>query len=212
MRLLPFRALPAAAAVVLFAPIAGAQYAMPPTYAPEPPHDYEPPPEEPLSEHRQSDLAGLRLDFWRDGVSIVGLRYLHMFEHGQVHLPESPAVAIGLGADVGAINVSASDDRDKGVLADVVLRAAMGMPVGSLSGEVTSGVASGPGGAIQLASAGAFWGFYFMDFGYSYAFPLGLVSRPAWLSAGMLSIRLQLPLDPDGWRGHRAPAERLRAR
>jgi hypothetical protein len=214
MRILPVRALPAAAAaaVVLFAPIAGAQYATPPTFAPEPPREYAPPPEDPSPEHRQSDLAGVRLDFWHDGVSILGLRYMHMFEHGHVHLPESPALALGIGADLGAVNVSASDDRDKGGIADVVLRAAVGLPLGSLSGEVTSGVASGPGGAIQFASAGAFWGAYFMDVGYSYAFPLAPASRPAWLSAGMLSVRLLFPLDPDGWGGHRADRESARAR
>ena len=126
-------ALPAAAAILLFAPIAGAQYAVPPTSAPEPPRDYAPPPEEPLPDHRQSDLVGLRLDGWREGVSIVGLRYLHMYEHGEVELPQSPAAAIGLGADIGMINASASDDRDKGGIADAVLRAALGLPLGSLS-------------------------------------------------------------------------------
>jgi hypothetical protein len=212
MRPLPFRALPAAVAVVLFAPVARAQYATPPPDAPEPPRDYAAPPEEPLPEHQQSDQLGLRLDLWKDGVSILGVRYLHMYEHGQIRrLPQSPEVAIGLGADLGVINVSA-DDRDKGGIADVVLRAAVGLPIGSLSGELTSGVASGPGAAIQFASAGAFWGAYYVEFGYSYAFPLSPASRPDWLSSGMGSVRLQLPLDPDGWGGHPAPRESARAR
>ncbi len=216
MRLRPVRTLPAVTAIVLFAPVAGAQYATPPPYSPPQPRDHAPPPEDPAPLHRQSDLIGSRLDSWRDGVSILGVRYLHMYEHGGKAdgVFSLPAAAIGLGADMGAINVSASEDRDKGFVAGAVLRAAVGAPMGWFSGELTSGVASGPGGAVQFASAGAFYGLYFLDFGYSYAFPLSPAGRPDWLSAGMFSVRAQIPLDSFGSTPERtrAQAESARAR
>jgi hypothetical protein len=53
-------------------------------------------------------VLGFRLDCWRDGVSILAVRYLHMYEYGGTLNGgfSFPAAAIGLGVDVGAINVS----------------------------------------------------------------------------------------------------------
>jgi hypothetical protein len=59
-------------------------------------------------------------------------------------------------------------------------------------------MAAGPGGPIQFGSAGAFWGAYFLDVGYSYAFPISPARRPEWLSSGMFSVRIQFPLDAYG--------------
>jgi hypothetical protein len=127
------------------------------------------------------------------------MRYLHMFEHGR-NLPGGgppfPAAAIGLGVDAGGINLSAPKDSDKGAIVDAVLRAAVRIcPAGGISGEVTAGMATGPGGPIEVGSAGVFWTAYMADIGYSYAFPFAPAHRPDWLSGGMFSIRFQIPLD-----------------
>jgi hypothetical protein len=137
-----------------------------------------------------------------------------MFENGGTHDGgfSFPAVAFGLGADGGAINVSAPQDSDKGLIVDAVLRGAVRLPVGFISGEVTSGVATGPGGPIQFGSAGMFFGGYIVDVGYSYAFPFAPAQRPAWLSAGMFSVRVQIPLDVYGSGSDRARATNESAR
>jgi hypothetical protein len=159
-------------------------------------------------------MLGLRLDCWRDGVSALGVRYLHMFEHGGTFdgRLSFPTVAIGLGVDGGMINVSSTQDSDKGAVVDGVLRGAVHFPAGWISGELTAGMATGPGeGPIQVGSAGIFWGLYVVDIGYSYAFPFAPAHRPEWLPGGMFSVRLQLPLDAFG-SNQAGPAESARAR
>jgi hypothetical protein len=123
-----------------------------------------------------------------------------MFEHGGTldRGLSLPAAALGLGVDAGAINLSAPQDSDKGAIVDAVLRGALRFPAGWISGELTSGMATGPGGPIQFGSAGAFWGLYLFDIGYSYAFPISPARRPEWLSGGMFSVRAQIPFDVFG--------------
>jgi hypothetical protein len=195
--------LPAAVSLLFFSRTAAAQFAPPPERERPPTYAHASPAEEEAPEapvHRQADWLGARFDSWRAGVSIFGMRYLHMFEHGR-NLPGGgppyPAAAVGLGVDAGGINLSASQDSDKGAIVDAVLRGAVRVfPVGGISGEVTAGMATGPGGPIQVGSAGVFWSAYMADIGYSYAFPFAPARRPDWLSGGMFSMRFQIPLDP----------------
>jgi hypothetical protein len=185
--------------------MAAAQYAPPPYDHPVAPYDRpapptSEPPDEEAPSHRQVDFLGSRLDFWHDGVSTLTIRYLHMYEHGGPfeRALSLPAVAIGLGAEAGAINVSAGQDSDKGAIVDAVLRGAVRVfSGGGISAELTSGMATGPGGPIQVGSAGVFWSMYVVDVGYSYGFPLASAHRPEWLSSGMFSLRLQIPFDGD---------------
>lgn len=67
-------------------------------------------------------------------------------------------------------------------------------------GGLTLELAAGPGNAFEggnlrwMAQVSMFVGFYYVEYGYSYATPVDGDSRPSWLSAHHFVLRMRLPV------------------
>jgi hypothetical protein len=141
-------------------------------------------------------------------VSTASLRYLYIQHHGAG--PDGslslPFGVFGVGASVGMISLASDGKADGAVVEEVYRGVFVFDPVWGLGAELAAGAATGPRGVtIPVASAGVFASiFQFLDFGYSYGFPMPSAPRPDWLASHMFSAHFQVPLTAEFFGNHNA--------
>jgi hypothetical protein len=133
-------------------------------------------------------LLGLRYDV--GDASTYGLALYHAWETLDAH--DGVGVRFWHGPGISFDLVTKSHDAlDAFVISLPYHLDLMGDTVG-FALEARVGVA--PGDGQLLASGGVFFGFYFLDVGYTYQFPLAPTERPDWMASHQLGVRLEIPL------------------
>ena len=126
---------------------------------------------------------------------MIGLRIdsgkAHSLGAGYIHAHEFGIGWVGYGADLAVAGVDFG--QVDAVLGYALARLVIGhAPPGGL--EVALGVGNAGGDLQAVGRVGGYISFYYVDFGYSYSFPMGPFESPEWLSSHQFSLRVHLPV------------------
>ena len=152
--------------------------------APPPAPKASPPAPNETETLRRTHTIGPRYDGYKSHA--VGVGYLYL-----VGFPPREPFFWGVGGDARAF--VADFDRLAGSAVSGLVRGTIGhappMTFEFAAGGLFSSEQIGGVGHV-----GVFFSFFYGDLGYSYQFPLGPWSRPAWLASHQLSLRAHIPL------------------
>jgi hypothetical protein len=134
-------------------------------------------------------FAAARYDVGERG-STYGLGVIHAWESGSSINGLGAFLWFGPGLELRV--VTADHDAVDGLIVALPLRASGAGDAGGAGLELSGGL-NATGDHLGVLTAGAFFGVYFLDFGYSYQLPVG-GDRPDWLDSHQFSVRLQVPI------------------
>jgi hypothetical protein len=129
-------------------------------------------------------VLGLVLDTGQGPLSLGG-RYLHQYRYHGGCGGLGAITWAGMGAEVRAEETSA-------MVTQAVGRMGLWGDAMAFGFELAAGAGTTFAHTIATGSAGILFDFYYFAIGGSYRFPIGF-SRPAWLGAVELALRIQVP-------------------
>ncbi|MFU8805589.1 MAG: hypothetical protein ACNA8W_17380 [Bradymonadaceae bacterium] len=130
----------------------------------------------------KTHFLGLRGDFGT--TKQWGLGYVYAQEWGLRH----HTLWHGYGADLRFIT---GNEGDVGILVYGVHRMSLGFGFGT---EIASGIGWQGDDLRWAGSLGLYGSAHYVEFGYTFQFPLNVFDRPDWLGGHFFSIRVHIPI------------------
>jgi hypothetical protein len=141
-------------------------------------------------------VHSLDLHFDQGTASAFGASYVHAWERWNSYGPQKVLGGVtwaGLGVD-GRVVTRGFGSIDGGLTYAVGRISAFG-DAGGMSLELAGGLGYGTSTKpFPCAAPAVFVSVYYMEFGYSYQFPVPGFARPDWLSSHQFSLRIHIPL------------------